>query len=68
MHRDGPDAEWVRDEQQPHTPTQRLDQLADHIAWLRRINDWRGQRLVEVGEYPNPPREYEYAQTAKAGA
>lgn len=57
VHRAGPDAEWVRDDYQPHVPSERLDQMAAHIASLRRSNDWRGHRLVELGEHPNPPRD-----------
>jgi hypothetical protein len=58
VHRDGPDAEWQRADYQPHTPSERIDALADHIAFLRALNDWRGTRLVELGEYPNPPKTY----------
>jgi hypothetical protein len=56
VHRDTHDAPWTRDRHQPHTPDQRMDQLARHIDRLGRLNDWRGTRLVDLGEHPNPPR------------
>jgi hypothetical protein len=58
VHRDVPDGEWQRASFQPHTPSQRLDALADYIELLREMNDWRGTRLVELGEHPNPPKAY----------
>jgi hypothetical protein len=58
VHRDRPDAEWQRADYQPHVPSERLDRLADHVARIRALNDWRGQRLVELGQHPNPPKAY----------
>jgi hypothetical protein len=57
VHRDTDDAPWTRDEHQPHTHHQRMNQLADHIDRLSRLNDWRGTRLVDLGVHPNPPRD-----------
>jgi hypothetical protein len=62
VHRDGPDAEWVRAADQPHTAAERIDALADHVEFLRQINHWRGQRLVELGEHPNPPKDWAAAE------
>lgn len=56
VFRDGPDERWQRHDVQPHAPEQRMDALADHIRILTELNNWRGNRLVEVGEHPNPPR------------
>lgn len=58
VHRARPEADWVRATVQPHTPRQRLNQLAKHIEKLRRISDWRGTRLAALGEDPNPPRDW----------
>jgi hypothetical protein len=57
VYRESPDASWVRDIDQPHTPDGRIDALADLIENLRHLVDWRGKRLVELGAHPNPPPE-----------
>lgn len=59
VYRDSPDGPWVRDGYQPHVPGERIDALADFVAPLRRSNDWRGHRLVELGEHPNPPHDWQ---------
>jgi len=65
VHRDGPDGEWVRDGYQPHVPSERIDALAVHVAFLRELNNWRGTRLVELGQHPNPPKTYQAAEVGR---
>lgn len=55
--REGPDSPWVRDHDQPHHVSVLIAELERARDVHRELADWRGTRLVEVGEHPNPPKE-----------
>lgn len=54
VFRDGPDEPWQRDGDQPHTPDERMDQLAEFARTMGHLADWRGQKLVDLGLASTP--------------